>query len=96
MVPRPQPTTPDDEASGPPGDSDDHMRILHLSDIHFGGYGPGWDPDTDQRQRLLLDLDRLVTDGGDANAVLVGGDIAYRAAPEEYYEAVTWLTEVAK
>lgn len=54
------------------------MRLIHLSDIHFGGYGAGWDPDEDQRNELLLDIDRLVAAGGPVDGVLVGVTLRFR------------------
>lgn len=72
------------------------MRLVHLSDIHFGGYGPGWDPDEDQRIQLTRDVERLVAEGGPVDAVLVGGDIAFKAAPGEYDQAIAWLERTAE
>jgi hypothetical protein len=40
------------------------MRLVHLSDIHFGRYGHGWDPNEDQRRELLNDLGRFVDEKG--------------------------------
>lgn len=70
------------------------LRLIHLSDIHFRGYGGGqWDEDADQRSELLADMKDLV--GPDAvDGIIVGGDIAFSAAPEEYVTARTWLDKV--
>lgn len=70
------------------------LRLAHLSDIHFGGYGDGWDEDEDQRSELTEDLRRLVEADGPIDGVLVGGDIAYSAQPAEYQTAREWLAEL--
>ncbi len=70
------------------------MRLVHLSDIHFGGYGRGWDPNKDQRRELLEDLKRLLATGDAVEGVIVGGDIAYHGHRAEYEEAAAWLEEV--
>mgnify|MGYP001282617038 CR=1 FL=1 len=73
------------------------MRLVHLSDIHFGGYGQsGWDEDEDQRRELVRDLERLVEDGGPVDGILVGGDIAFSAQPAEYEIADAWLEQVCR
>ena len=66
------------------------MRLVHLSDIHFGGYGHGWDPNEDQRRELLNDLGRFVDEKGPVDGVIVGGDIAYHGRQEEYEVAARW------
>ena len=72
------------------------MRLVHLSDIHFGGYGHGWDPNEDQRRELLNDLGRFVDEKGPVDGVIVGGDIAYHGRQEEYEVAARWLDEVCE
>jgi predicted phosphodiesterase len=67
------------------------MRLLHLSDIHFGGYGPVWDEDEDQREQVLEDVKRLVGNGGPIDGIIVGGDIAFSGQPHEYARARSWL-----
>lgn len=74
------------------------MRLLHLSDIHFRS--PDCETlatDSNQPYRTLLtqDVVDLCRDGGTVDAILVGGDIAYRGAPTEYKAARTWLLELA-
>jgi hypothetical protein len=68
------------------------MRIIHLSDIHFSA-GDHWDPDDDQRRELLLDIERAVDDGGPTDGILVGGDIAFSGAREQFEVAAAWLDE---
>jgi len=75
------------------------MRILHLSDIHFQTpicSTPDLDPDEAFRVRLEEDLAELCNDGVPVDIVLVGGDIAYKAAPDEYAAAKKWLLRVAE
>jgi hypothetical protein len=67
------------------------LRLLHLSDIHFGGYGPVWDEDDDQREQVLEDVKRLVGEGGAIDGILVGGDVAHSGQPQQYARARKWL-----
>ncbi|MEI5672150.1 MULTISPECIES: metallophosphoesterase family protein [unclassified Nocardioides] len=68
------------------------LRILHVSDIHFHKDAYGWDPNLDQRGELVRDLAARVASGGQVDAVLVGGDIAFGGHPDEYATAEEWLT----
>lgn len=70
------------------------LRLLHISDIHFHSESHGWDEDLDQRKELLRDLAELVLDGGPIDGVLVGGDIAFSAQPDQYEIARSFLEEV--
>jgi 3',5'-cyclic AMP phosphodiesterase CpdA len=67
------------------------LRLAHVSDIHFRGYGGGWDLNADQRRELLADVARLVNESGRIDGILVGGDIAFHASDEEYGIAGEWL-----
>jgi predicted MPP superfamily phosphohydrolase len=68
------------------------LRLVHLSDIHFGGYGPEWDDDEDQREQLVVDVaERIREDEIRADGILVGGDVAYSGTPSEYERAALWL-----
>ena len=70
------------------------LHLVHLSDIHFHGYGAGWDEDEDQRDELLKDLARVYGPDPNVDAILVGGDIAYSATAEEYTTAKSWIDNV--
>ena len=72
---------------------DRKLRLLHLSDIHYSGYG-AWDLDADLRRQLLSDLRGLVADHGNLHGVLVGGDVARIASTDEYADAREWLDQV--
>lgn len=75
------------------------MRILHISDIHFQTpicLTPDMDPDEAFRLRLEEDLAELCDDGIGVDIILVGGDIAYKAAPGEYAAAKNWLLKLAE
>lgn len=74
------------------------MRLLHLSDIHFRS------PDCEDlatdinhpyRTHLVQDVVELCKAGGRVDAILVGGDIAYKGAPAEYKVARAWLLDLA-
>jgi predicted MPP superfamily phosphohydrolase len=74
------------------------MLILHISDIHFRAphcLDPDQDPDRPYRTRLLRDVRALVAEHGPVSAILIGGDIAFKGAPEEYRTAMVWIRELA-
>lgn len=74
------------------------MFLLHISDIHFRSpncLDPDQDPDRPYRTRLLQDVRLLVSEHGPVSAILVGGDIAFKGAAEEYETALVWLRELA-
>ncbi|WP_170219238.1 metallophosphoesterase family protein [Nocardioides litoris] len=70
------------------------LRIVHVSDIHFHKDTYGWDANRDQRQELISDLKDIVLSEGPVDAILVGGDIAFSAEPEEYDTARRWLSDL--
>lgn len=75
------------------------MLLLHIADIHFTHpiCLTQNDPDRPYRTRLVQDARAEVRRLGQAvDAILVGGDIAYKGAPEEYEAALAWLLELAK
>lgn len=73
------------------------MRLLHLSDIHFRE-PECLHPDTDvkkpTRTRLLADVIGLCREKY-VDAILVGGDIAFKAHPDEFATATIWLKDLA-
>lgn len=76
-----------------------HLRLVHLSDIHFSYKEPefGFSPDEDLRVELGRDLQReLGKLQGGAAAILVSGDVAYSGKKKEYDIASQWLDEVCK
>ncbi|OQS34638.1 hypothetical protein B0T40_15045 [Chromobacterium haemolyticum] len=75
------------------------MLLLHISDIHFRSpdcMNPGLDPDRPYRTRLLQDVRTRIRSLGSVGAILVGGDIAFKGAPEEYAAAFAWIVELAE
>lgn len=75
------------------------MKLLHISDIHFRHpecATPSMDPDRPYRTRLVQDVRARTVDTDPIDAILVGGDIASRAAPEEYEAAFAWLSGLAE
>lgn len=72
---------------------------LHVSDLHFGG---GFVSHQYSRQEilkaLLEDVRADVKEGrlGRPDLILVTGDIAFQAAPQEYHEARAWLSQLAE
>ena len=74
------------------------MLLLHISDIHFRApncTSPDFDPDRPYRTRMIRDVHTRRATLGPVEAILVGGDIAFKADPEEYI-ASAWLTELAR
>lgn len=74
------------------------MLLLHISDIHFRApncLDPDQDPDRPYRTRLLRDVRARVAELGPVGAILAGGDIAFKGAPEEYRTATVWIRELA-
>lgn len=65
------------------------LRFVHLSDIHFDRRLPnfGADPDTELRERMLADIASMRAQLGDADAILVSGDVAYAGKKVEYETA---------
>jgi predicted phosphodiesterase len=75
------------------------MRLLHLSDIHFRSpdcEDLATDVNHPYRTHLVQDVVELCKAGGPVDAILVGGDIAYKAAPAEYKVARAWLLDLAR
>lgn len=74
------------------------MLLLHISDIHFRSpdcLNPDLDPDRPYRTHLIRDVRSRVSDLGPVSAILVGGDIAFKGAPDEYQTAMVWIKELA-
>jgi hypothetical protein len=74
------------------------MLLLHLSDIHFRApdcLDANLDPDRPYRTRLMQDVRSLVADLGPVSAILIGGDIAFKGAADEYKAAMVWISELA-
>lgn len=67
-----------------------------LSDIHFRRefVGGTYDVDRDVRTRLVADVQALREAVGPITAILVNGDIAFRAAKEEYGFAREWFKQL--
>lgn len=74
------------------------MLLLHISDIHFeepACLDPDGDQDHTIRRRIANHLRTKVEEFGSVDAILVGGDIAYKGHPDEYKAATKWLHELA-
>ena len=74
------------------------MLILHLSDIHFREpecTTPELDENRHVRTRLMQDARRRCKALGGLDAILVGGDIAFKGHPAEYEAAHAWLVDLA-
>ncbi|HEX8515185.1 MAG TPA: metallophosphoesterase [Bacteroidia bacterium] len=71
------------------------LKLLHFSDIHFIKNAK-FDLDEDLRNEIERDLQSLLHQFVKIDAILVGGDVAYSAATEEYENAYNWLKSVCK
>lgn len=75
------------------------MLMLHISDIHFKSPDclDAWtDPDSAIRTRMMRDLTEQVQILGSVDAILICGDIAYKAAPDEYKSALSWIQQLSQ
>ncbi|MEH6784415.1 MAG: metallophosphoesterase [Alcanivorax jadensis] len=74
------------------------MLLLHISDIHFKSpncLNPSTDPERPYRTALVQDVEKRVQALGQVGAILIGGDIAFKAAEDEYKAATQWISELA-
>lgn len=73
------------------------LTLLHLSDIHFRipFCKTGHDPDAPYRTALMIDATERSQSLAGVNAILVGGDIAFKGNQEEYRVALDWLYNLA-
>lgn len=79
--------------------NDNQLLLLHLSDIHFREpycLNPETDSDYPVRIALLNDIRRMVKKLGPVSAILISGDIAFKAHEYEYRAATEWLNHVLK
>ena len=68
------------------------LRILHLSDIHFGQEKKGERVHHDDvREQLVADLAVLLNEGKSLDLILINGDISYSGKKTEYDDAVAWI-----
>ena len=75
------------------------MLMLHISDIHFKSpdcLDQWMDPDFPIRTRMMRDLAEQVRNLGKVGAILIGGDVAFKAAPDEYQTARAWIQQLAE
>ena len=75
------------------------MLMLHISDIHFKSpdcLDPLMDPELPIRTRMMRDLTEQVQKLGNVGAILIGGDIAFKAAPDEYRIARDWIEQLSQ
>lgn len=75
------------------------MLLLHISDIHFREpdcVNPDTDPDRPYRTRMIQDVRQRVEAIGPVNALLIGGDVAFKGHVKEYEVAKAWIDELAE
>jgi hypothetical protein len=71
------------------------LRILHLSDIHFGQEKRGeLVRHNDVREQLVNDLVGLLNGSKSLDLILINGDIGYSGKKSEYDEAVAWIDQL--
>jgi calcineurin-like phosphoesterase family protein len=74
------------------------MLILHISDIHFrtpNCKNEATDPDRPYRTAMINSVADYTARLGPVDAILVTGDIAFKADKEEYAIALRWLADLA-
>jgi predicted phosphodiesterase len=77
--------------------SKDRYRFVHLSDIHFGQERDGTlVVHEDVRNMLIRDCAELQNTFGNADGILITGDVAYSGQTAEYDRAGTFLLNLAK
>jgi ppGpp synthetase/RelA/SpoT-type nucleotidyltranferase/predicted MPP superfamily phosphohydrolase len=68
------------------------MKILHLSDIHFG-----ISDSTNEQPRIAVALDRAFKDDAIAPDIVVfSGDLAQRGLPNEFAKGQAWLAKLVE
>jgi calcineurin-like phosphoesterase family protein len=75
------------------------MLMLHISDIHFKSpecLDQRMDPDSSIRTRMMRDLVAQVQKLGNVGVILIGGDVAFKAAPDEYRAARDWVHQLCE
>jgi predicted MPP superfamily phosphohydrolase len=75
------------------------MLLLHISDIHFKApdcLDQWMDPDFPVRTRMMRDLTEQVQKLGKVGVILIGGDVAFKAAPDEYQTARVWIQQLSE
>ena len=71
------------------------LVFIHLSDIHFSKPGKLFDLDSELRNQLELDVQRMTKNfEGGANGILVCGDIAFSGSTEKSQEASRWIKKL--
>lgn len=74
------------------------LKILHISDIHFKHFNEkGYlDLDKDIQNEIEYDLSVLKKDYNNIDVILIGGDIAFSGAVNEYAEADRWIKRICE
>lgn len=74
------------------------LVLVHLSDIHFNRHttGDAYDLDAELRDGLSNDSAALRNELGNANAILVTGDIAFSGRADEFEIAGQWLESLSR
>lgn len=72
----------------------DELVFVHLSDIHFSKPGKLFDLDSELRNQLELDVQRMTESFEETAGILVCGDIAFSGSIDEYQEASSWIRKL--
>lgn len=73
------------------------LTLLHISDLHFGQARGDGRIHFDQKKvviELVADARRMCETMGTPDAILVTGDVAFSAQPQQYQQADEWLREL--
>ena len=75
------------------------MLFLHISDIHFKSpdcLDLDRDEDSSIRTLLMRDLIERIGTLGNVDGIFIGGDVAFKAAADEYETARAWIQQLAQ
>lgn len=74
------------------------MLILHLSDIHFrrSEISTAQDPNVHLRNEIVRDVVAKCNELGPPDAIVISGDIAFAAHPDEFAFATEWLASLCE
>lgn len=72
------------------------FRFIHLSDIHFGQESGAINgPHHSVRRELIRDCQNRLKATGNADGILINGDIAFSGKKEQFDRAAAWIEELA-
>lgn len=72
------------------------FRFIHLSDIHFGQEGGSTHgPHQSVRREIIRDCKERFAMLGNADGILINGDVAYSGTKAQFDRSAQWIEEIA-